>query len=58
MSILKPKNDFSPCAACLYKLGMVKTLINPCPQCKAGGYKEFYRLQKEKSSNLNNFKKN
>ena len=24
-----------PCDKCPYKLGLVQTLINPCPQCKA-----------------------
>lgn len=50
MSLLKPSNFFPPCATCLYKLGMVKTLINPCPQCRAGGYKEFYQMRQEKNS--------
>ena len=30
-----------PCAKCPYKLGMIKTLINPCPQCKLNGYQSY-----------------
>ena len=35
-----------PCSKCPYKLGLVQTLINPCPQCKANGYQTFERFQK------------
>ena len=31
-SRLKP-----PCPKCPYTLGQVKTLTNPCPQCKLNG---------------------
>lgn len=34
----------APCAKCPYKLGLVKTLVNPCPQCKANGYCMFERF--------------
>lgn len=34
----------APCAKCPYKLGLVKTLVNPCPQCKANGYRMFERF--------------
>lgn len=37
----------SPCDKCPYKLGLVQTLINPCPQCKENGYLTFERFQKE-----------
>ena len=30
-----------PCDKCPYKLGLVQTLINPCPQCKESGYQMF-----------------
>lgn len=30
-----------PCGKCPYKLGFVKTLINPCPQCKPDGYSAY-----------------
>lgn len=36
----------SPCAKCPYTLGQVKTLVNPCPQCKANGYRMFERFTK------------
>lgn len=37
-----------PCARCPYKRGLIKTTVNPCPQCKASGYK----LIKELSNRL------
>ena len=27
-----------PCPRCLYTLGQVHTLTNPCPRCKEDGY--------------------
>ena len=27
-----------PCAKCPYKLGLVETLVSPCPQCMQNGY--------------------
>ena len=38
-----------PCAKCPYKLGLVQTLINPCPQCKENGYQTFERFQQQAS---------
>lgn len=38
-------NFGKPCSRCPYKLGIIKTLVNPCPQCKASGYKYFEELQ-------------
>ena len=38
-----------PCAKCPYKLGLVQTLINPCPQCKENGYQTYERFQKQTS---------
>lgn len=35
------------CSKCPYKLGLVHTLINPCPQCKKGGYQMFEGFQKQ-----------
>lgn len=40
-----------PCFKCPYKLGLVQTLINPCPQCKENGYAMFERFQKQKLKN-------
>ena len=28
----------SSCDSCLYRRGLIKTFINPCPQCRANGY--------------------
>ena len=36
----------SPCSQCPYTLGLVHTLINPCPQCKEAGYQMFEQFQK------------
>ena len=38
-----------PCAKCPYKLGLVHTVVNPCPQCKTNGYQAFERFQKQAS---------
>ena len=35
----------SPCAKCPYKLGLVHTVVNPCPQCEDNGYQTFERFQ-------------
>lgn len=36
-----------PCSRCLYKLGLVQTVVNPCPQCKKNNYQTFEHFQKE-----------
>jgi len=38
-----------PCDKCPYKLGLVQTLTNPCPQCKENGSQTFERLQQQAS---------
>lgn len=30
-----------PCPKCPYTLGVVKTVVNPCPQCKLNGYQSY-----------------
>lgn len=35
-----------PCGNCPYKLGLVKTLSNPCPQCRENGYQMLDLFQK------------
>jgi hypothetical protein len=35
-----------PCRKCPYKLGIVKTPANPCPQCKQNGYSSYEWFQK------------
>ena len=40
MLLDKLMNDINPfCFKCPYKLGLIKTLINPCIGCKIDGYK-------------------
>ena len=34
-----------PCAKCPYKLGLVHTVVKPCPQCKENGYQMYERFQ-------------
>lgn len=36
-----------PCAKCPYKLGLVHTVVNPCPYCKENDYQTFERFQKQ-----------
>lgn len=36
-----------PCPNCPYTLGIVHTVVNPCPECKANGYKTYERFRKE-----------
>lgn len=40
------KISLKPCAKCPYKLGLVKTLVNPCPQCKKNHYRTYDNLTK------------
>ena len=35
-----------PCSRCPYKLGLMHTVVNPCPQCKENGYKTYARFNK------------
>lgn len=44
-----------PCTNCPYKLGLVQTLANPCPQCKENGYQTFEQFQKQALGGLYNF---
>ncbi len=38
-----------PCPECPYTLGLVHTLVNPCPDCQANGYQAFERFQRFQS---------
>ena len=40
-----------PCKKCPYKLGGVKTVVNPCPQCKLENYKAFEEFKKQMTKN-------
>lgn len=46
-----------PCAACPYKLGLVKTFVNPCPQCKLSGYRMFEEFKIPKAQGTNSREK-
>ncbi len=35
MKDLKPWGQQRSCAECMYKKGLVKTFVNPCPTCPA-----------------------
>ena len=37
----------SPCNRCPYKLGYIKTFVNPCPQCKSDNYRAFEEFVKQ-----------
>ncbi len=39
------------CPGCPYTLGMVHTLVNPCPDCRLNGYLMYERFQKQLSGN-------
>lgn len=41
-----------PCSRCPYRLGLVQTVVNPCPQCKENRYQTFERFQKGLSVDL------
>lgn len=40
MLVLKKK----PCPNCPYVLGLIKTVTNPCPQCKRNNYDSYERF--------------
>ncbi len=33
-----------PCSKCPYKLGLIHTVRNPCPQCKHNNYHTYKRF--------------
>lgn len=41
------KTGISPCTKCPYKLGIIKTLLNPCPQCEMSAYSAYKRFLKD-----------
>lgn len=46
----------APCGKCPYKLGIIETLTNPCPQCKRNNYdsyERFLNLQQQGKSHKN-----
>ena len=36
-----------PCKKCPYKLGLIQTMVNPCPQCKLNGYQGHELFKKQ-----------
>lgn len=44
-----------PCPTCPYKRGIVKTLVNPCPQCKRNNY-SFYKKIAQQQGDLMDMK--
>lgn len=42
----------APCPLCPYKLGMIKTVINPCPQCKRNNYLFYRRIKGQQDKPL------
>lgn len=38
-----------PCHRCPYKLGLVQMVVNPCPQCKANGYRSYDQFKMDSS---------
>ncbi len=45
MNDLKKK----PCHKCLYTLGLIQIVKNPCPQCMVNGYQSYQWFQKQLS---------
>lgn len=37
----------APCNKCPYKFGMVKTTVNPCPQCEMNNYQTYDEFMKQ-----------
>lgn len=36
-----------PCSKCPYTLELIKTVTNPCPECKLNGYQSYEWFQKQ-----------
>ena len=41
-----------PCNRCSYKLGMVQSVVNPCPQCELNNYRSFDEFKKQMLKNI------
>lgn len=58
MEIKKPMYGMKPpCSKCPYKLGLVETFVNPCPQCKGNGYQAFEYFLREVLASYLDFSK-
>lgn len=42
-----------PCAMCPYRLGLVHTVVNPCPQCEENGYQMYEHFQGKNTQGRN-----
>ncbi len=42
-----PDSKRKPCPKCPYKLGLIQTVKNPCPECKLNGYQSYEWFQKQ-----------
>ena len=49
MNTIFPFKIKAPCSKCPYKLGIIKTVINPCPQCKMNNYQTYERFKEQLS---------
>lgn len=45
-----------PCSKCPYKLGLIETFVNPCPECKKNDFRVFQHFQNMLSVKKTNFK--
>ena len=45
-----------PCAQCPYMLGLIRTVVNPCPQCKLNRHRTFEQYQKMYSNTISQTK--
>jgi hypothetical protein len=48
MDAIKP-----PCSKCPYKLGIIHTFRNPCPECKTNGYKAYEQFINQRNKPVN-----
>lgn len=39
-----------PCPVCPYKLGIIRTFVSPCPQCRLNGYSFYYKQTKARDN--------
>lgn len=46
----------APCSKCPYKLGLMTTPINPCPECKLNGYQSYEWFRKQLAGECQDFK--
>jgi hypothetical protein len=42
-----------PCSKCPYKLGIIHTVRNPCPECKTNGYKAYEWFTNQRNKQIN-----